>query len=68
MFKASSKNNFATQPSVVGYLPLKQFHILPVFGLEPELIKQSVKSVSYDREKISHCTLLNALVQSLGFK
>jgi len=68
MFKASSKNNFATQTSIVGYLPLKKFHILPVFGLEPELIKQSVKSVSRDREKISHCTLLNALVQSLGFQ
>lgn len=68
MFKASSKNNFATQTSIVGYLPLKNFHILPVFGLEPELIKQSVKSVSRDREKISHCTLLNALVQSLGFQ
>lgn len=68
MFKASPKNNFATQTSIVGYLPLKKFHILPVFGLEPELIKQSVKSVYRDREKISHCTLLNALVQSLGFQ
>ncbi|EPP8383148.1 TPA: hypothetical protein ACGHB2_002937 [Acinetobacter baumannii] len=68
MFKASSKNNFAPQTSIVGYLPLKKFHILPVFGLEPELIKQSIKSVSRDREEISHCTLLNALVQSLGFQ
>ena len=68
MFQASEKNNFTTQTSVVSYLPLKKFHILPVFGLEPELIKKSVKSVSRDREKISHCTLLNALVQALGFK
>ncbi|MDY6509863.1 hypothetical protein SKM52_11355 [Acinetobacter faecalis] len=68
MFQASEKNNFTTQTSVVSYLPLKKFHILPVFGLEPELIKKSVKSVSRDREKISHCTLLNALVQALGFQ
>ncbi|WP_346313608.1 hypothetical protein [Acinetobacter sp. CWB-B33] len=69
MLKAfSKKRHFFTQPPVVGYLPLKKFHILPVLGLEPELIKQSVESVSRDREKIGHCTLLNALVHSLGFK
>lgn len=69
MLKAfSKKRHFLTQPPVVGYLPLKKFHILPVFGLEPELIKQSIESVSRDREKIGHCTLLNALVHSLGFK
>lgn len=68
MFKASSENKFSPQTSILGYLPLKKFHILPVFGLEPELIKQSVESVSRDREKIGHCTLLNALVHSLGFK
>lgn len=68
MFQASAKNNFTTQTSIVGYLPLKKFHILPVFGLEPELIKQSVNNVSRDREEIGHCTLLNVLVQSLGFK
>ena len=68
MLKALSKRHFFTQLPVVGYLPLKKFHILSVFGLEPELIKQSVDSVSRDREKIGHCTLLNALVHSLGFK
>ncbi|MCM1957821.1 hypothetical protein NCZ17_00325 [Acinetobacter modestus] len=68
MLNTFSKSYFSTQSSVVGYLPLKKFHILPVFGLEPELIKQSVYSVSRDREKIGHCTLLNALVYSLGFK
>ena len=68
MSKAFSKKYSFTQQPIVGYLPLKKFHILPVFGLEPELIKQSVESVSRDREKIGHCTLLNALAHSLGFK
>ena len=68
MLNTFSKRHFFTQLPVVGYLPLKKFHILPVFGLEPELIKQSVESVSRDREKIGHCTLLNALTHSLGFK
>ena len=68
MLKAFSKRHFSTQLPVVGYLPLKKFHILPIFGLEPKSIKQSVDCVSRDREKIGHCTLLNALVHALGFK
>lgn len=61
------KNSF-TQSEILGYLPLKKFHILPIYGLEPDLIKQSAKSTFRDREKISYCTLLNALVSGLGFK
>ena len=61
------KPPFTTLP-IIAYLPLKKFHILPIFGLEPDLIKLSVDHVSRDREKISHCTLLNALVHLLGFK
>jgi hypothetical protein len=68
MSKVFSKKYSFIQLPVVGYLPLKKFHILPVFGLDPELIKQSVDCVSRDREKIGHCTLLNALVHALGFK
>lgn len=68
MLKETSKKHFSTQASIVGYLPLKKFHILPVFGLELDLIKKSVESVARDREKIGHCTLLNALVNALGFK
>ncbi|WP_235985092.1 hypothetical protein [Acinetobacter baretiae] len=62
-----SKNSF-TQNTILSYLPLKKFHILPIYGLEPDLIKQSAKSTLRDREKISYCTLLNALVSGLGFK
>ncbi|GAB1667548.1 hypothetical protein Mh1961_07680 [Mannheimia haemolytica] len=49
------------------YLPLQKYHILPIYGISPELIKKSVKDCSRDREKISHCTLLNACSKALGF-
>lgn len=52
---------------IKAYLPLKQFHILPIYGLSPDDIKLSVQNVSRDREKIGHCALLNACAKSLGF-
>lgn len=67
MLKKAQKDTFSTQP-VVGYLPLEKFHILPIYGLEPECIRQSIKYMSRDREKIGHCTILNALAKALGFK
>ncbi|MEN2828671.1 hypothetical protein LGIHADK_02147 [Mannheimia haemolytica] len=33
------------------YLPLQKYHILPIYGISPELIKKSVKDCSRDREK-----------------
>lgn len=53
--------------NIHSYLPLQKFHILPIYGISPELIKKSVKDCSRDREKISHCTLLNACSKALGF-
>lgn len=53
--------------NIHSYLPLQKFHILPIYGISPELIKESVKDCSRDREKISHCTLLNACSKALGF-
>lgn len=67
MSKANQNNEF-THNSVIAYLPLEKFHILPIYGLEPDLLKQSVKYVSRDREKVGRCTLLNSLAKCLGFK
>lgn len=59
--------SFNSKPVIKAYLPLKLFHILPIYGLSPYEIKLSVQNVSRDREKIGHCSLLNACVKSLGF-
>lgn len=56
-----------SEPAIKAYLPLKKFHILPIYGLSPDEIRSSVKNVFRDREKIGHCSLLNACVKSLGF-
>lgn len=50
------------------YLPLKNFHIVPINDLSPESIKSSVKNASRDREKVSYNTLLNACSNALGIK
>lgn len=50
------------------YLPLKNFHIIPINDLSPESIKSSVKNASLDREKVSHTTLLSACANVLGVK
>lgn len=53
--------------STHSYLPLQKFHILPIYGISPKLFKKSVENCSRDREKISHCTLLNSCCKALGF-
>lgn len=60
-------SNTSKIPTIKGFLPLNKFHILPIYDLSPKFIKLSVKNVSRDREKISHCSLLNACAKSLGF-
>lgn len=50
------------------YLPLKNFHIIPINDLSPESIKSSVKNASLDREKVSHTTLLSACANALNVK
>ncbi|MFZ7179523.1 hypothetical protein ACLSZI_10390, partial [Avibacterium avium] len=57
----------SNEPQVHSYLPLQKFHILPIYDISPDGLKKSAKKVSRDREKISHCTLLNACCKSLGF-
>lgn len=64
----ANQNTQFTHNSVIAYLPLEKFHILPIYGLEPDLLKKSVNYVSRDREKVGHCTLLNSLAKCLGFK
>ncbi|ODW58655.1 hypothetical protein BBL88_06340 [Vibrio parahaemolyticus] len=48
------------------YIPLEQFHIVPLTGLSPAELKTSAKRTSHDREKISHTTKLNAITKRLG--
>lgn len=50
------------------YLPFKKFHIVKLDSLFPDAIKKAAKHARTDREDISHTTILNAVVSSLGFK
>lgn len=52
--------------SPITYLPLKNFHIVPMVDLSPENLKKAAKKTSHDREKISHNTKLNAIAKKLG--
>lgn len=49
------------------YFPLNKFHQIQVDGLDPDLIKISAHKTLKDGEKISHTTVLNAIVKMLGF-
>ena len=49
------------------YLPLNNCHIVSINGIQPDQIKKSAKNVVKDREKIKHCTCLNATCNALGF-
>lgn len=60
------KNNNLSAP--VSYLPLKQFHIVPIVALDPASLKASAKKAKCDREKIKYNTLLNAIAKALGIK
>jgi hypothetical protein len=50
------------------YLPLKCFHIVPIYGVQPDQIKQSAQNLIQDREKIKHNTCLNGICKALGFE
>lgn len=52
----------------VSYLPLDNFHIVPIIKLDPPSIKASAKKAKCDREKIKYNTLLNAVTKALGIK
>lgn len=68
---ASIKHIFSSNQNqkvkIKGFLPLENFHIIPIYGILPENLKLSVKNTILDREKIGHCTLLNSLAKGLGF-
>ncbi len=50
------------------YLPLKNFHIVPIRGLSVDDIKWSAKNAIRDRESIKHSTALNAIAKAFGSK
>jgi len=66
MLKKQPRNLSKSKP--LAFMPLENFHIVPVFGVEPDLIKLSAKKIVQDREDIKRSTVLNALVSKLGFK
>ena len=66
MLQKKSRNLLKNKP--LAFMPLDNFHIVPIFGLEPDLIKLSAKKIAEDREDIKRSTVLNALAKKLGFK
>ncbi|MDD4274042.1 MAG: hypothetical protein PHG14_09995 [Desulfobacter postgatei] len=59
----SQKNSIAP----LFYLPFKNFHIAPVYGITPDLIKKSAQDLITDREQIKHTTRLNSICKLMGF-
>ncbi len=66
MSQKQSRNLSKLTP--LAFMPLDNFHIVPIFGIEPNLIKLSAKKIAVDREDIKRSTVLNALANKLGFK
>ncbi|WP_257227794.1 hypothetical protein [Acinetobacter sp. YH12075] len=66
MSQKQSRNLSKLKP--LAFMPLDNFHIVPIFGIEPDLIKLSAKKIAVDREDIKRSTVLNALANKLGFK
>ena len=50
------------------YLTFRNYHVVPINGLQPEDIKKAAGIINRDREKIERNTILNHICKSLGFR
>ena len=50
------------------YIRTEKFHILPIYGVTPDDLKQSAKEYSKDRENMPYTSRLNFLAKTYGVK
>jgi hypothetical protein len=64
----TNQTHKTSQNTPISYLLLRDNHVVPIYGLDPESIKKSAEHTIFNGGKLKRTSTLNAIVDSLGFK